>query len=105
MNGSSITFNGIDCVVVETFYDNGQPGLFLVVNGTPRSKEQGYFDGQPLKSLTACLAQVDLEPRQTLLAEHSNPGILDILEQSGVAKNTGMTHASGFAVLPVIELN
>jgi len=105
MDGTSITYRGIDCRVVETVYDNGQPGLFLVVDGTPRSKEQGYFDGQPLKSITACLSHVNLSPRQALLAEDANPGILHVLEQSGVARNTGIEHSTAFAVLPVIELN
>ena len=102
---NAIAFSGIDCDVVETFYDNGQPGLFLVAKGTPRSIEQGYFDGQPLQSITACLAGTNLEPRQTLLAEHAYPGLLGLLEQSGIAKDTGRTHASGFAVLRVIELS
>lgn len=87
-------YKGIDCRVVPTFYDNGQAGLFIVAAGTPRSVEQGYFEGQPIGSATIQVG-IPLLQHQTVLNLRSNPQLVGVLVRQGICTEPNHIRING----------
>ena len=91
-----IYFRDHFCIVRFALYrQNSQPAILLVDQKT----------GKAIATATVCLPEIDLAPGRTLIKDYSeNEGILDLLTEAGIVRETGNIFETGFAHVYEVEL-
>jgi|SRR5665647_1989538 len=90
---NKVTFQGIDCSVRVSSYNNGQVNIQLF-------DEEG-----PYATASICLVGQELPQNYTAIKNYSeNEGILDALVEAGVVRYTGVKVAVGMVMVPIVEV-
>lgn len=90
----NIVFNNEKLKLNKLAYSNGRPAFELV-----------DMEGMPYMTATTNIPELPLPENHTFIKNYSeNTGILPILIDAGIVRDTGEAVESGFVTIPIVEV-